>query len=201
MEIERGRDVVLASSSPRRRELLGRLGLTFQIVVPDVDETALPGERPDDHVRRLAADKARTVADRAPGAVVLAADTIVVLDGDILGKPVDGADACRLLGRLAGRTHMVYTGVAVVSGQGRLHAAVVNSAVTISQLSPEEIAKYVATGEPLDKAGAYAVQGGGGRFVTTVAGSLTNVIGLPLQETHSLLTEAGCQPTLPTGRL
>lgn len=194
--------LILASSSPRRRELMGRLGLDFEILVPDVAEEVLPGERPEEHVGRLAAEKARAVSAGNPGAVVIAADTVVVLDGDIIGKPVDAEDACRLLGRLSGRTHTVYTGVSVISGpQEAARVEVVSSGVTISALDESEIREYVATGEPLDKAGAYAVQGKGGRFVTTVDGSLTNVIGLPLKETHALLAAAGCPSVLPDGRL
>lgn len=202
MAAEKARPVVLASSSPRRRELLGRLGVNFEILVPDVDEGALPGEKPAGHVRRLAAGKALAVAGERPGSVILAADTIVVLGEEIIGKPVDGADASRLLEKLAGRTHRVYTGVAVVSGANRkVRTRVVSSGVSIAPLTRQEIEDYIATGEPLDKAGAYAVQGKGGSFVTTVEGSLTNVIGLPLQETHNLLTEAGCQSRLPKDRL
>jgi septum formation protein len=196
------KQLILASSSPRRRELLEKLGLEFEILAPDVDERALPGEEPEEHVCRLAAEKARAVAAGNPGAVVIAADTVVVLDGEIIGKPVNEEDARRLLGRLAGRTHTVFTGVSVISGQpGSERVKVVRSGVTISALDDREIREYVATGEPLDKAGAYAVQGRGGRFVTTVAGSLTNVIGLPLEETHTLLADAGCPSTLPDERL
>jgi septum formation protein len=192
------RPLILASSSPRRRELLGRLGIPFVIVVPDVDERALPGEEPADHVRRLAAEKAGAVAAAADQSVVLAADTVVVLDNKIIGKPADAAEARRFLAALSGRTHTVYTGVAVLAGRAtKAQTDVVASNVAIARLSKGQIEDYVATGEPLDKAGAYAVQGSGGRFVTSVDGSLTNVIGLPLRETHRLLGAAGCPSKLP----
>jgi septum formation protein len=190
--------IILASSSPRRRELLGALGLSFTIDVPDVDERLLPGEDPRTHVLRLAAEKARKVAGRHGGGLVIAADTVVVLDDRIIGKPEDEAEARRILERLAGKTHRVYTGVAVADAAGgSVESKVACSRVTMSAMGKGEIAGYVATGEPLDKAGAYAVQGLGGRFVSRVSGSLSNVIGLPLEELAELLEEAGCRVTLP----
>ncbi|MBN1209602.1 MAG: septum formation inhibitor Maf [Myxococcaceae bacterium] len=181
--------LVLASASPRRRELLSQLGLRFTVSAADLDETPLAGEAADAYVLRLARAKARAVAERHPGAWVLAADTTVVLGAELLGKPSGPAEAQEMLGRLSGRTHAVYTGVALA---GRADSAtVVRTGVTFRALSAGEIDWYVGTGEPLDKAGAYAIQGRGGFLVAAVEGSPTNVIGLPLGETLELLTRAG----------
>ncbi len=174
--------LVLASGSPRRRELLGQLGVAFTVRAADVDETPSAGERPRDLVARLAAAKAAGV----DGPVVLAADTTVEVDGDILGKPVDAADARRMLGRLSGRTHHVHTGVAVRAGE-RVELEVVTTAVTFVPLVRAAVDWYVATGEPFDKAGGYAVQGAGGVFVESIRGSVSNVVGLPLATTVDLL--------------
>jgi septum formation protein len=180
-------DFVLASTSPRRGELLGVLGIPFRAVAPvDVDETPGVGEQPVALVRRLAEAKARSV----DGDPVLAADTIVELDGEILGKPVDAEDARRMLRRLSGRVHRVHTGVAVRSGE-RLDVDVATTAVRFLALSPEAIEWYVDGGEPLDKAGAYAVQGAGGIFVEEIRGSVSNVIGLPLHTVVDLLDRVG----------
>jgi len=182
--------LVLASGSPRRRELLAQLGLTFTIVSPDVDETPHPGERPIHLVRRLARAKAAAVG----GAVVLAADTTVELDGDNLGKPADVDDARRMLRRLSGRAHRVHTGIAVRVGSD-VAAEVVTTIVTFVALQPPVIDWYVGTGEPLDKAGAYAIQGAGGVFVEHVRGSVSNVVGLPLTTVARLLERtAGWTP-------
>jgi septum formation protein len=181
--------LVLASASPRRRELLSQLGLRFTVAAADLDETPLAGEAAEAYVLRLARAKARAVAERSPGAWVLAADTTVALGPELLGKPQDAAEAREMLSRLSGRTHAVYTGVALA---GRADAAtVVRTDVTFRTLSAREIAWYADTGEPLDKAGAYAVQGRGGFLVAAVNGSPTNVIGLPLGETLELLARAG----------
>jgi len=174
--------VVLASGSPRRRDLLEQLGVTFVVVVPDVDETPQPGERPLALVQRLAAAKAAAV----DGDPVLAADTIVEVDGEILGKPVDAADARRMLRRLSGRSHRVHTGVAVRSA-GRTQVEVTTTIVTFAPLTPPLVEWYLGTGEPFDKAGAYAVQGHGGVFVETIRGSVSNVVGLPLTTVARLL--------------
>jgi septum formation protein len=180
---------VLASASPRRRDLLSQLGLRFTVAAADLDETPLPSEAADLYVRRLAQEKARAVAARFPSAWVLAADTTVALGPELLGKPRDAAEARQMLSRLSGKTHNVYTGVALA---GRTNAAtVVRTGVTFRTLTAGEIDWYVGTGEPLDKAGAYAVQGRGGFLVAAVEGSPTNVIGLPLGETLELLTQAG----------
>jgi nucleoside triphosphate pyrophosphatase len=181
--------LVLASASPRRRDLLGQLGLRFTVAAADLDETPLPSEAADAYVLRLARAKAQAVAARFPGAWVLAADTTVALGTELLGKPGGPAEAREMLSRLSGRTHAVYTGVAL-AGRAEL-STVVRTGVTFRTLSAGEIAWYVGTGEPLDKAGAYAVQGKGGFLVAAVDGSPTNVIGLPLGETLDLLTRAG----------
>jgi nucleoside triphosphate pyrophosphatase len=174
--------LVLASGSPRRRELLAQLGLTFRVVTPDVDETPLPGERPLALVRRLAVAKAAAV----DGDPVLAADTTVEVDGEILGKPLDVDDARRMLRRLSGRAHKVHTGVAVRAG-AEVAVEVVTTIVTFVALQPAVIEWYVGTGEPLDKAGAYAIQGHGGIFVEHLRGSTSNVVGLPLTTVAGLL--------------
>jgi septum formation protein len=194
--------LVLASASPRRRELLARTGLPFDVVPADIEEVARPGESPEALAERLAREKARAVADRfaaSPARLVIGSDTVVVVGGDVLGKPRDAAHAEALLGRLVGRTHRVLTGVAVASSaEPAVRSRVVESLVRMRGASAEEIRRYVATGEPLDKAGAYALQGEGRRFVLEVEGSETNVIGLPLEETLTLLAEAGLRA--PDGR-
>ena len=186
--------LVLASSSPRRREILSRLELKFEIRAPDVDETALEGESPVALVLRLSEAKARAVAgclSAGPGRWVLGSDTVVVLDEEIIGKPRDAEDAVGMLLRLTGRTHRVVTGIAVVDARdGSALARAVESKVIMRAADEAEIRAYVATGEPLDKAGAYAVQGEGRRFVDTVVGSESNVIGLPDAETLDLLARA-----------
>jgi septum formation protein len=180
---------VLASASPRRKQLLGDVGLSFDVIAPDIDEAVRTGEAADAYVLRLAQEKAAQVAVRAAGRAVLAADTTVVLAGEILGKPADAAEAKAMLRRLSGRTHVVFTGVAV-DGPVR-SSTVVRTGVTFRTLSPEEISWYVGTGEPMDKAGGYAVQGKAANFVTALEGSPTNVIGLPMAEALSLLERAG----------
>jgi septum formation protein len=175
--------LTLASTSPRRRELLAVLGIPFHVVAPaGVDETPLDGESPGEVARRLAVEKAQSVnADP-----VLAADTVVEVDGDILGKPVDADDARRMLQRLSGRTHLVHTGVAVRSGE-QIEVEVVTTSVRFAPLTPEAIEWYLDTGEPFDKAGAYAIQGAGGAFVEGVEGSVSNVVGLPLANVVAML--------------
>lgn len=182
--------IVLASSSPRRRQLLEMLRLPHRIIVPDVDETMHAGEAPERYVIRLAHAKARAVVPLAPGEIVLAADTTVVLDGDVFAKPDDPADAVRMLGRLQGRTHQVMTAVAVAQGDRIEHALDV-SWVTFRPATPEMLADYVATGEPLDKAGAYAIQGLGALLIERVEGDLFGVMGLPLRLAIDLLARFG----------
>lgn len=181
--------LVLASGSPRRHELLALLGREFDVVVPNVDETPRPGEAAIQLVARLARAKALTVAAAHPGTVV-GADTAVEVDGEIFGKPVDDGDARRMLWALSGRTHSVHTGVAVAA-DGALVTATTTSDVTFAALSEADVEWYLATGEPFDKAGAYALQGAGGVFVTTVSGSVSGVLGLPLHETAVLLGNWG----------
>lgn len=185
--------LVLASASPRRRELLGGLGLRFTVRAAEIDETPHPGEAPDLYVLRLAREKARAAA--RPEELVLAADTSVVIDGEILGKPLNDADAARMLRLLSGREHEVLTGVAVVetagAGAGRIVSGVDRTAVRMAQLTPEEIAWYVATGEPRDKAGAYAIQGLGSLWIEAVAGNYSNVVGLPIPRVCRLFAELG----------
>lgn len=171
--------IILASTSPRRAELLTAAGIPFVTQPVDVDETARPGEAPAECAQRLAQAKAGAVA-RPAGSVVLAADTLVVVDGDALGKPRDAADAAAMLRRLSGRTHEVVTGVAIAHDGGTI-VDLVSTQVTFETLTHGEIAWYVATGEPLDKAGAYGIQGGASRFVTRIDGSYTNVVGLPVE--------------------
>jgi len=182
--------IVLASSSPRRRQLLEMLRLPHRIIVPDVDETRHDGEPPERYVIRLAHAKARAVVSQAPGDIVLAADTTVVLEGDVFAKPDDPADAVRMLGRLQGRTHQVLTAVAVARDDRLEHALDVSS-VTFRPASPEMLADYVSTGEPLDKAGAYAIQGLGALLIERVEGDLFGVMGLPLRLAIDLLERFG----------
>lgn len=176
--------LVLASSSPRRKELLNALGIRFEIVPSTVEEATLNGESPEDQVSRLALAKAEDVTRQFPDTWVLGADTIVVIDGRILGKPRDEEDAKSMLAILAGRTHEVYTGYALINSRFPEECRVrhVRSGVHIRELSGEEIEGYVGTGEPMDKAGAYAIQGIGSGIVERVHGSYTNVVGLPLCE-------------------
>jgi len=179
--------LVLASASPRRRELLAGLGLAFEIDVPDVDETPLADEAPEAMVVRLARAKAAAVTDRrasamaapAGGALVIAADTTVVLDGEVLGKPRDVDEAARFLGRLAGRTHLVHTGHALRRGE-REATALRTTAVRFRSLTAGEIADYAATGEGLDKAGGYAIQGLGATLIDGIEGCYGAVVGLSL---------------------
>ena len=185
--------LVLASASPRRRQLLERAGIAFSVSPADLDESSLPGESPRALVLRLAREKALAVAAKLAGepALVLGADTIVVVGEDVLGKPRDPAHAVELLGRILGRRHTVFTGVALVGvASGAVHTACVASDVVMRAASLAEVRAYVAGGEPLDKAGAYALQGEGRKFVERVVGSETNVIGLPMDETLALLREA-----------
>ena len=170
--------IVLASSSPRRRHMLELLGLDFVVAVPDVDETPQPGEGPSAYVDRVARMKAEAVVAE-PDWLVVAADTTVDVDGEILGKPLDRDDARRMLRRLSGRVHQVHTGV-VVRRHGTTTSAVALTEVELVPLSASAVEWYVATGEPFDKAGAYALQGAGAALVTRVSGSVSNVVGLPL---------------------
>ena len=191
--------VVLASGSPRRLELLRRLGLEPVVRPADVDERVLPGEGPTEHVARLARDKAMAVERRTED-LVIAADTEVVLDDRVLGKPADDADASGMLRSLAGRSHRVLTGVHVVH-DGREAGAVEITQVWIRGLTDDEITAYIGTREPFDKAGGYGIQGAGGMFVTRIEGSDSNVIGLPLATVVRLAADVGVTllPRLPPG--
>jgi septum formation protein len=171
--------LVLASASPRRHDLLTTAGVEFDVDAPSIDETLRTGERPRDYVARMAREKAFAAARRYPTRPVLAADTIVVLDDRVFGKPSDADDAVRMLEALSGRAHVVMTAVAVVEG-GSSRSGLAETSVWFRRLSAVEVRAYVATGEPLDKAGAYAIQGGAGAFVERVDGAMDTVIGLPV---------------------
>ena len=190
--------LILASASPRRRELLQQLGVEYRCEAADIDETRLPGEKPADYVLRMAKEKALAVASRYPGGAdaVLAADTTVVVDEGVLGKPVDHFDGLAMLARLSGRTHTVLTGICLHTGSGECLARVVETGVSFVQLSREQCEAYLATDEPWDKAGAYAIQGLAGAFVSSIEGSYSNVVGLPLTETWQLLSGQGIATAL-----
>jgi septum formation protein len=186
--------LVLASASPRRRELLERLGLAFAVVPSRAEEVLLPGESPREHVMRLSADKAREVADRpeVTGRWFLGSDTVVLRDEEVLGKPRDEAEAEQMLESLSGRSHQVLSGYAVLDREtGATVAGAVATAVHFKELTETEIAGYIATREPLDKAGAYAIQGIGAFMVLGIEGSYTNVVGLPLCEVVEVLERLG----------
>lgn len=182
--------IILASTSPRRRALLALLGCPFDLATPDVDETPLPSETPTALARRLARLKAATVAREEPTAVVVAADTVVALGGEVLGKPMSADDAARMLRALRGLPHDVFTGVAVARG-AQVWDAVVTSQVIMRPYTDEDIAAYVASGDPLDKAGAYAIQHPSFQPVADLQGCYANVVGLPLCAVWRLLREAG----------
>ena len=182
--------VILASQSPRRRELLTLVGIAHEVRPADLDETALPGELPEPHATRLARAKAATLAARHADALVIAADTIVVIDHEILGKPRDRADAAAMLARLSGREHAVVTALAMARG-GEVRSSVERVAVTFRALSAAEIEAYVATGEPMDKAGAYGIQGYGATIVERIDGDFFAVMGLPLASLVRLAREVG----------
>lgn len=185
--------LVLASSSPRRRVLLRRAGFTFRSAEPAIDETARAGEAPDAMVDRLAGEKALSIA-AGRGRIVLGADTTVSLDGAILAKPAGPEEAVAMLIDLGGRSHDVYTGFALVAGRRILERGVEHSTVTFSRIDDAAARAYVATGEPLDKAGAYAIQGLGRKFVTGIDGSFTNVMGLPMERVVPALLARGVHP-------
>ena len=186
--------LILASQSSRRLELLGQVGIVPDEVAPaDIDETMLPGERPRDLARRLAADKARHVAGKFPGDWVLAADTVVACGRRVLGKAEDEQQARAFLKLLSGRRHRVYGGVAVIDADGGLHGRSVMTQVVFKRLGPDEIDAYLDSGEWKGKAGAYAIQGRAAAFVPKITGSYSNVVGLPLAETQALLRGLGCK--------
>jgi septum formation protein len=186
--------LILASASPRRSELLTQIGIQFRVHPAHIPEDPFPGEDPSTYVARLARQKAETVyrelsAQSSASLKVLGADTTVTLDNQILGKPNDQADAARMLTLLSGRTHQVLTGVALISANSS-EVAVESTSVTFSPLTPEDIASYVATNEPLDKAGAYAIQGLAARWIPRIEGCYFNVVGLPLALVSKLLSNS-----------
>jgi septum formation protein len=183
--------LILASASPRRAELLRAAAIPFDVVPAGINEQFQPGEPPEMAVARVAQSKAASVAAAHPGSVVLAADTTVVIDGEALAKPSDAADAARMLRILSGRTHEVLTGVCVRHGTRRL-VRVESTRVHVATLTEPDIAWYISTSEPYDKAGAYAVQGLASRFITGIEGSYSNVVGLPISRVYELLKELGC---------
>ena len=191
--------IILASASPRRQELLRNAGISFTVQPADINETPLAGEAPRDCAERLAREKALAVSRNNPGQWVLGADTIVVVDEAILGKPRDNEDAARMLRLLSGRTHAVITGVCVVepvdSGQrsvvGKINTSSETTLVTFCGLSDEEIREYVATGEPMDKAGAYAIQGMASRWIPRIEGDYSNVVGLPVAMVYGMIRKQG----------
>ncbi|MDD5724071.1 MAG: Maf family protein [Syntrophales bacterium] len=183
---------ILASASPRRRELLGALIPDFEIIPSDIDERPLDEESPEDHVLRLSREKALAVSRANPGRWVLGADTVVVIDGEMLGKPATPTDAKRMLGLLSGREHKVVTGFALVGGgEGVVVNDAVQSGVLFKDISEKEMEWYARTSEPYDKAGGYAVQGKASFFIKEIHGSYTNVIGLPLCEVVTAMEKAG----------
>jgi septum formation protein len=200
--VTQARALVLASASPRRRAILGQLGVTFNVQPSGIDETPLPDESPEPHVQRLARGKAQEIrarlANDATRPWVLAADTVVVIDGDVLGKPRDDADAVRMLGRLSGRTHRVLTALCLCEvGSERSAERLMISEVRFRELDATTIAAYVESGEGRDKAGSYAIQGLGAGLVREIAGSYTNVVGMPAAETVDMLLDAGVLDNWP----
>jgi len=187
--------LILASSSPRRRELLASIGVDFDVVPSDIPEVKGKGESPEEYVARLSREKAQTIAERFGDRWVVAADTTVLYDDELLEKPVDANDAKRMLAVIGGRTHTVYSGVTVMNlAAGYRDTRVAETEVRMLPLTEHEIAWYVATGEPLDKAGAYAAQGIGGMFIDSIHGSFTNVVGLPLALLYEMFKRAGIDP-------
>ena len=180
--------LVLASGSPRRRELLTQAGFVFEVKAADIDETRRVGEAPAEYVQRLAVEKATKIAALEVGAVVLGADTTVVLDGEVMNKPVDQADAERMLRALSGKTHQVHTGLAVVSGERRV-MHVETTDVTFREIGEAELGVYLASGHAMDKAGAYGIQGYAARWIPRIDGDYFNVMGLPLSVVVRMLGE------------
>jgi septum formation protein len=183
---------ILASQSPRRRELLASIGLQFDVMPSDVPEVHQPGESPEEYVARLSRDKAAAIAAKHPDSWIIAADTTVLLGEELLEKPVDDDDAKRMLATIAGKTHIVYSGVTLQNAaRGWRDTRVAESEVRMLPLDERDIAWYVSTSEPLDKAGAYAIQGIGAMFIDSIHGSYTNVVGLPLALLFQMLRRAG----------
>jgi septum formation protein len=185
--------LILASASPRRAEILRDSGMSFTVMSSAVDETPIPGESPNEYVHRLACAKAELVAARSVGpAIIIGADTVVVLDGQIIGKPRSAEDARRTLQLLSGRTHSVVTGVMLIRlPDAERRGFVDTTQVQFSAISPDEISRYLATDEPYDKAGAYAIQGRAGRYISRIEGCYFNVVGMPLARLWQELTALG----------
>jgi len=183
--------MILASGSPRRHSLLAAAGLDFEVAESGVEENRAPGENAIDFARRMALEKALAVSGRAPGALVLGADTVVECEGEILGKPNDPDDARRMLRMLSGRTHRVVTAFALAADRAPIEARVVTSLVRFRPLSESEIDAYLLTGEPFDKAGSYGIQGEGAGFIVEVQGARDNVMGLPVREVLEALSRSG----------
>jgi septum formation protein len=191
---------ILASQSPRRRELLTSIGLAFDVIPSDVPEIHQPGESPEEYVARLSRDKAEVVAAKHPDSWIIAADTTVLLGDQLLEKPANADDAKRMLGLIAGKTHIVYSGVTLQNAaRNWRETRVAESEVRMLPLDEREIEWYVSTGEPLDKAGAYAIQGVGAMFIDSIHGSYTNVVGLPLALLFQMLRRAGVDLTREPG--
>ncbi len=182
--------LVLASASPRRQELLRSAGITFEVQPAHIPEDPLPGEAAKECAERLAGEKALAVARRRPHDIVLGADTVVVVDGQLLGKPTDAADAARMLRLVSGREHRVITGVCLVVN-GEPSVASETTLVTVSEMADKDIADYVASGEPMDKAGAYAIQGIASRWIPRIEGDYSNVVGLPVALVWRMLQQTG----------
>jgi septum formation protein len=185
--------IILASSSPRRRELLRNLGFAFDVIQPSADETVSENETPEDFVLRVSVEKASSVSGSlGEGAVVIGADTIVVVDGEILGKPEDPEEASSMLRKLSGKEHHVYTAFSIVRPKDEiLHSEIVDTSVRVKPLAASEIEGYIKTGEPMDKAGAYGIQGIGSFMVRGIEGSYSNVVGLPVEELLAALKKLG----------
>lgn len=194
-------NIILASASPRRQELLTQIGLSFTVQAADIDESQFADHSPGDLVEALSRKKAETVGATAPeGSLIIAADTVVVLDGAILNKPRDEKDAVAMLTALSGRSHEVFTGLSILdTASRRLLSTHEITSVRFRPLSPEEIALYVQSGEPMDKAGAYGIQKLGALFVSAIVGDYFNVVGLPICRLGQLLDRFGIHPLAPTG--
>ncbi|HSK43604.1 MAG TPA: Maf family protein [Candidatus Binatia bacterium] len=184
-------ELILASSSPRRQELLREIGIPFQVHAANINEDQLASETPITYALRLAQEKAQAVAAQYPQSYVLGADTIVVLDGEVLGKPIDHADAVRILQRLSGRAHEVTTAVSLVAQGTLVDTRASTTKVFFREIAEAEIQQYVAGGEPMDKAGAYAIQGGASRWANRIEGEYSNVVGLPLSVVTEMLKITG----------
>jgi septum formation protein len=191
--------LILASGSPRRRELLTAAGIPFTATSADLPEIQRPGESPRAFALRMAEEKARAVAVDHPGEDILGADTIVVVEGEVLGKPQDAADAARMLRRLSGREHEVITGVCLIRAGSSARTEAVTTVVRFVDLTEREITDYISSGEPMDKAGAYAIQGLASKWIPEIRGEYANVVGLPVATVWKMLREAGVDPAKPNG--